>query len=43
MAETLKTWIQLGQFTLTQPVEPLPLNSEFVPQDGQKGRAINLE
>lgn len=43
VAQTLKTWIELGQFILTQPVEPLPLNSSFIPQDGQKGREINLE
>jgi uncharacterized protein (DUF39 family) len=33
IAEILKQWIESGQFTLTQPVAPLPLDREFLPQN----------
>ncbi len=42
VAQTLKTWIDSGQFTLTQPVAPLAMDRAFLPQDGQKGREINF-
>jgi uncharacterized protein (DUF39 family) len=33
VAEILKQWIASGQFTLTQPVAPLPLDREFLTQN----------
>lgn len=33
VAETLKTWIQTGQFTLTEAVAPISMNRSFIPQD----------
>ncbi|MEN9207534.1 MAG: homocysteine biosynthesis protein [Gloeomargarita sp. GMQP_bins_120] len=34
VAEILKHWIEQGQFTLTEPVAPLPQDRTFLPQDG---------
>ncbi|MEO0539743.1 MAG: homocysteine biosynthesis protein [Cyanobacteria bacterium P01_A01_bin.105] len=31
VAETLKAWIQAGQFELTEPVAPLPCDRSFIP------------
>ncbi len=33
VAETLKTWIEKGEFTLTEPVSPLPKDRAFMAQD----------
>jgi uncharacterized protein (DUF39 family) len=33
VAEELKTWIEAGTFTLTQPVAPITLERSFIPQD----------
>ena len=33
VAQELKQWIELGQFTLTESVAPLPQNRTFIPQD----------
>jgi uncharacterized protein (DUF39 family) len=43
VANTLKGWINSGKFTLTKPVAPLSLERNFLAQDGQKDREINLE
>lgn len=42
VAETLKQWIERGEFTLTQPVAPLPMDRPFLAQD-RWGAQINLE
>ncbi|MEN9216005.1 MAG: homocysteine biosynthesis protein [Gloeomargarita sp. HHBFW_bins_162] len=34
VAKILKSWIEQGQFTLTEPVAPLPQDRTFLPQDG---------
>ncbi len=34
VAEILKSWIEQGTFTLTEPVAPLPRERTFLPQDG---------
>jgi L-aspartate semialdehyde sulfurtransferase len=33
VALELKQWIEKGEFTLTEPVAPIPLNRSFLPQD----------
>jgi L-aspartate semialdehyde sulfurtransferase len=33
VALELKQWIDLGEFTLTEPVAPIPMDRSFVPQD----------
>jgi len=33
VALELKQWIEQGEFTLTEPVAPIPMNSSFLPQD----------
>ncbi len=33
VAEELKTWIEAGTFTLTEPVAPITLERSFIPQD----------
>jgi uncharacterized protein (DUF39 family) len=33
IAEELKTWVESGQFTLTEPVASIPMNRAFLPQD----------
>jgi len=33
VADTLKQWIEAGKFTLTEPVEPIPMERSFLPQD----------
>lgn len=33
IADELKTWIEQGQFTLTEPVAPIPDDRTFLPQD----------
>jgi len=43
VAQTLKQWIEAGDFTLTQPVAPISSDRAFLPQDGQRSREINLE
>ena len=43
VAQILKQWIEAGDFTLTQPVAPISLERAFLPQDGQRGKEINLE
>ena len=43
VATTLKSWVEAGQFTLTQPIAPLPMDRAFIPQDGQRRREISLE
>ncbi len=42
VAEELKTWIQAGQFLLSEPVAPLPSDRTFVPQDS-RGADLRLE
>ncbi len=42
VAEELKEWIELGQFLLTEPVAPIPMDRAFLPQDVW-GSQINLE
>jgi len=42
VAETLKQWIEAGEFTLTQPVAPLPKERPFLAQD-RWGAQISLE
>ena len=42
VAETLKQWIEQGEFTLTQPVASLPSDRPFLAQD-RWGAQINLE
>lgn len=42
VAEELKQWIELGQFLLSEPVAPLPMDRAFLPQDVW-GSQINLE
>lgn len=33
VAEELKQWIEVGKFTLTEPVAPIPSDRAFLPQD----------
>ena len=33
VAQELKEWIEAGEFTLTEPVAPLPSDRSFMPQD----------
>ncbi len=33
VAQELKQWIERGEFTLTEPVAPIPTNRSFLPQD----------
>lgn len=33
VAEELKEWIESGNFTLTEPVAPIPMDRSFIPQD----------
>ncbi len=33
VALELKQWIERGEFTLTEPVAPIPMNRSFLPQD----------
>jgi uncharacterized protein (DUF39 family) len=42
VALELKQWIESGNFTLTEPVAPLPMDRSFLPQD-RWGSAIALE
>lgn len=42
VALELKQWIAAGQFTLTEPVAPIPMDRAFVAQD-RWGAQINLE
>jgi uncharacterized protein (DUF39 family) len=38
----LKQWIERGEFTLTEPVAPIPMNRSFLPQD-RWGSQMTLE
>ncbi|MBD3884401.1 homocysteine biosynthesis protein [Phormidium tenue FACHB-886] len=42
VAQTLKQWIEAGQFTLTEAVAPIPMDRAFLAQD-RWGTQINLE
>ncbi|MEA5497199.1 MAG: homocysteine biosynthesis protein [Limnoraphis robusta] len=42
VAQQLKQWIELGQFTLTEPVASIPMDRAFIPQDVW-GSQINLD
>ncbi|HIK53754.1 MAG TPA: homocysteine biosynthesis protein [Synechococcales cyanobacterium M55_K2018_004] len=42
VAETLKQWIEAGEFTLTEPVAPIPSDRTFLAQD-RWGAQLNLE
>ncbi|HEY9694852.1 MAG TPA: homocysteine biosynthesis protein [Oculatellaceae cyanobacterium] len=42
VAMELKQWIEAGKFTLTEPVDHLPMDRSFLPQD-RWGSAIALE
>ncbi|ACK73559.1 protein of unknown function DUF39 [Gloeothece citriformis PCC 7424] len=42
VAQELKTWIERGEFTLTEPVATLDMNRSFLPLD-QWGSQISLE
>ncbi|MGB3241067.1 MAG: homocysteine biosynthesis protein [Geitlerinemataceae cyanobacterium] len=42
VALELKQWIDLGKFTLTEPVAPIPMDRSFVPQDVW-GSQMNLD
>ncbi len=42
VALELKQWIEQGEFTLTEPVAPIPTNRSFLPQD-RWGSQIALE
>ncbi|MDX2098843.1 MAG: homocysteine biosynthesis protein, partial [Leptolyngbyaceae cyanobacterium bins.59] len=42
VAIELKQWIEAGQFTLTEPVAPIPQDRAFMPQD-LWGSQIGLE
>lgn len=42
VALELKQWIDLGEFTLTEPVAPIPMDRSFVPQDVW-GSQMNLD
>jgi uncharacterized protein (DUF39 family) len=42
VAETLKQWIETGEFTLTEAVASIPMNRAFIPQD-RWGSQIALE
>ena len=42
VARELKQWIDAGEFTLTEPVAPLPSDRAFMPQDTNRS-IISLE
>ncbi|MEL7417199.1 MAG: homocysteine biosynthesis protein [Cyanobacteria bacterium J06648_1] len=42
VAQEIKAWIQAGEFTLTEPVAPLPSDRTFMPQDTNRS-VISLE
>ena len=42
VAQELKEWIEAGEFTLTEPVAPLPNDRSFMPQDANRS-TISLE
>ena len=42
VAQELKEWIEAGEFTLTEPVAPLPSDRSFMPQDANRS-TISLE
>lgn len=42
VAETLKAWIEAGDFELTEAIAPLPRDRAFMPQDAW-GTGVNLE
>ncbi len=42
VAQELKQWIEQGQFTLTEPVAPIPHKRHFIPQDSW-GSQIAME
>ncbi|MBW4466257.1 MAG: homocysteine biosynthesis protein [Pegethrix bostrychoides GSE-TBD4-15B] len=42
VAEELKQWIAAGQFTLTEPVAPIPPDSSFVAQD-RRGAQLTMD
>ncbi|MGK7878443.1 MAG: homocysteine biosynthesis protein [Xenococcaceae cyanobacterium] len=42
VAQELKQWIEVGKFTLTEPVAPIPMDRSFLPQD-RWGSQIALE
>ena len=42
VAQKLKEWIEAGEFTLTEPVAPLPSDRSFMPQDTNRS-IISLE
>ena len=42
VAQELKEWIEAGEFTLTEPVAPLPSDRSFMPQDTNRS-IISLE
>lgn len=42
VALELKQWIERGEFTLTEPVAPIPMNRSFIPQD-RWGSQITLD
>ncbi|MGC1246166.1 MAG: homocysteine biosynthesis protein, partial [Spirulinaceae cyanobacterium] len=42
VAQELKQWINTGQFTLSEPVAPLPQESSFLPQESW-GSEISLD
>ncbi len=43
IAELLKQWILAGDFTLTEPVAPLPIDRTFIPQDRRSSELLNDE
>jgi L-aspartate semialdehyde sulfurtransferase len=43
IAELLKQWILAGEFTLTEPVAPLPADRAFIPQDRRSSELLNDE
>lgn len=42
VAQTLKQWIASGEFTLTEPVSPIPNDRAFIAQD-RRGTQISLD
>ncbi|MGL5080222.1 MAG: homocysteine biosynthesis protein [Microcoleaceae cyanobacterium] len=42
VAQELKQWIKAGEFLLTEPVSPLPMDRTFLPQD-LRGAQIQLD
>ncbi|MBD2102725.1 homocysteine biosynthesis protein [Leptolyngbya sp. FACHB-261] len=42
VAETLKSWIEAGEFLLSEPIAPLPTDRVFIPQDS-RGADLRLE